>query len=96
MTEFSPEALVVYQLDDLRQKLEVVGVYTHSEDAETHLAEIAQDRSPLIVPMPMASALAVLREEGNVVHSQLLERRLDRLAERVSQLTAVLAAKKVA
>jgi hypothetical protein len=46
--------------------------------------------------MSMASALAVLREDGNIVRTHLFEQRLDRLAERVSQLTAVLAAKKVA
>lgn len=96
MTEFSPEALVIYQLDDLRHKLEVVGVYTHPEDADAHLAEIPKERNPVIVTMPMASALAVLREEGNIVLTHLFEQRLDRLAERVSQLTAVLAAKKVA
>jgi hypothetical protein len=96
MTEFSPEALVVYQLDDMRQDLEVVGLYTHPEDAETHVAVIPKERNPIIIPMPMASALAVLREEGNIVHTHLFEQRLDRLAERVSQLTAVLAAKKVA
>jgi hypothetical protein len=96
MTEFSPEALVVYQLDDLRQDLAVVGLYTRPEDAEAHLAVIPKERSPLIVPMPMASALAVLREEGNIVHTHLFEQRLDRLAERVSQLTAVVTAQHAA
>jgi hypothetical protein len=96
MTEHSPEALVVYQLDDLRHDLEVVGLYTHRDEAEAHQAAIPKERSPLVIPMSMASALAVLREEGNIVHTHLFEQRLDRLAERVSQLTAVLAAKKVA
>lgn len=96
MTEHSPEALVVYQLDDLRQDLEVVGLYTHQDEADTHAAGIPKERNPLIVPMSMASALAVLREDGNIVRTHLFEQRLDRLAERVSQLTAVLAAKKVA
>jgi hypothetical protein len=96
MSEITPKALVVYRLDALRQDLEVVGVYTHRDEAEAHLAQLPTDSNPLVITMTMDAAMAVLRGEGQSQFEHIFERRLERLAERVGQLAAVVAAKQVA
>lgn len=96
MSAQAPEALVVYRLDALHQDLEVVGVYTHRDEAEAHKAQLPADSNPLVISMTMEAALAVLRGEGQHAFEHIFEQRLERLAERVGQLTAVVAAKQVA
>lgn len=96
MTEMTPEALVLYRLDEVRQTVVVAGVYTHRDEAESHMASLPDSTRALIVPMTMADALATLREEGKGEFEHIFEQRLSRLVERVGQLTAVVAAKKVA
>lgn len=96
MSEITPEALVLYRLGELRQDFQVVGVYTHRDEAEAHLAQLPERSNPLIIPMTMEAAMAVLRNEGQSAFEHIFERRLERLAERVGQLTAVVAAKQVA
>jgi hypothetical protein len=96
MSEITPEALVLYRLDEVRESVVVAGVYTHRDEAEAHLASLPDSTRALIVPMTMADALTALREEGKGEFEHIFEQRLSRLAERVSQLTAVVAAKKVA
>jgi len=96
MSARAPVALVVYRLDALQQNLEVVGVYTHREEAEAHRALLPEESNPLIISMTMEAAMAVLRGEGQSAFEHIFERRLERLAERVGQLAAVVAAKQVA
>jgi hypothetical protein len=96
MSEITPEALVLYRLDEARHSLVVAGVYTHTDEAEAHLAQLPESSSPVIIPMSMDAAMAVVRGEGQGEFAHIFEQRLSRLAERVSQLTAVVAAKKVA
>lgn len=96
MSEIAPKALVVYRLDALRQDLEVVGVYTHRDEAEAHKASLPEESNPLVISMTMDAAMAVLRGEGQSAFEHIFERRLERLAERVGMLAAVVAAKQVA
>lgn len=96
MSELTPEALVLYRLDKARHSVVVAGVYTHPDEAEAHRASLPDSAHALIIQMTMPQALAVLREEGQGDFAHIFEQRLARLAERVGQLTAVVAAKKVA
>lgn len=96
MSAQTPKALVVYRLDALHQDLEVVGVYTHHDEAEAHRSQLPEDSNAMVISMSMEAAMAVLRGEGQSAFEHIFERRLERLAERVGQLAAVVAAKQVA
>jgi hypothetical protein len=96
MSEITPEALVLYRLDEVREALVVAGVYTHRDEAEAHMASLPDSTRALIVPMTMPDALTALREEGKGEFEHIFEQRLSRLAERVGQLTAVVTAQHAA
>ena len=94
MNAHSPEVLVVYSLDLLHDDLEVVGIYTHQDEAEAAQAD-AGDCS-VVVPMSMAQALAIVRENAVAEQSHRFQHRLDQVTERLGQLTALITAQKVA
>lgn len=96
MDKDSANVFVVFRLDALHRGLEAVGVYTHEDEAEAHRERVELDRSAVVVPMSMESALALLREEGRHDMSVVVQQRLDRLTERVGELSAVVAAQRAA
>lgn len=96
MSQHDPEVLVIFQIDPLHEVFEVVGVFSQRADAEAVLANLPAECCPHLFETTMSCALGQIRADAHNERYQALEKRLDGLAERVGQLTAVLTAQRAA